>query len=112
MNVHERVVNGGSDSSSGSHVAYPLRSSAFKDVFHKVSVTNVAAKDGNAGLAVFCEEQIQVGLLDSYVVVIIDLVDNHDIVSSVQQMLSNMRPDKACTSGYENLFVSDVRSYE
>jgi len=93
-------------------VAYPLRPSGFKDVFHKVSVTNVAAEDGNTGLAVFCEEQIQVGLFDSYIVVVIDLVNNHDIVSSIQQMFGDVRPDKACTSGYENFFVSNVRRYE
>ena len=110
VDVNEGVLDGRADAGPGGHVADPLGTLLLEDVEHELLVADVALVDGQA-LLVGAElaQMVEVGQLDLDVVVVVDLVDDHHVVSAAEEVLGNVRADEAGAAGHEDLLVSDVR---
>mmetsp|Transcript_24505 Transcript_24505/g.49492 ORF Transcript_24505/g.49492 Transcript_24505/m.49492 type:complete len:365 (+) Transcript_24505:412-1506(+) len=110
MNVHEGILNRGTNSGPRGHVANPLRAFLLEQLEHELFVTNVSAVDGET-LFVGTEgaQEAEVVFLDADVVVVVHFVDNDDVVSAGEEVGRDGGANEARSSGDEDFLVAHVR---
>mmetsp|Transcript_22249 Transcript_22249/g.48332 ORF Transcript_22249/g.48332 Transcript_22249/m.48332 type:complete len:332 (-) Transcript_22249:222-1217(-) len=110
MNVHIRILNRGTHSRTGSHVADPLWTLLLEQGHHKFLVANVAFVNGQALLIrAKLAKTTEVVLLETNIIIIVHLIDNDDSVAAFEESSSGRRADEASASGDEDLLESKVR---
>mmetsp|Transcript_19979 Transcript_19979/g.42992 ORF Transcript_19979/g.42992 Transcript_19979/m.42992 type:complete len:311 (-) Transcript_19979:479-1411(-) len=106
MNVDVGVFNRRPNTGPGGHVHHPLGLFGFKNVRQELQVANVSVinLEAFAVTAVTLSQQVEIGLFDAHVVIIIDFVDNHDAIATVQQIHGHVTADKAGAARHEHRF--------
>jgi hypothetical protein len=82
MNVYEGILYGRTNTGTSGHVADPFGLFILKNLRDKVFVTNISTVDLEPIGAILHKERVQVGFLDSDIVVIIHLVYDDHVISS------------------------------
>jgi hypothetical protein len=91
--IKPRVLNGGPNASAGSQVHDGVYFFAAKHSSHRVVLSKIDVANGY----VFCETS-NVRVLDLRIVKIIKIVQDDDFLPASEQLLNQMRPDKAGTA--------------
>merc|ERR1712087_334416 len=110
VNVDKGILDRRSDTSASSHVADPLDVFSFENAFQESSVADVTAVNLDAAffwVTVF--EKLEVGFLNTHIVVSVHFVNDDNIVSTSEKMFGNMTSDETRAAGDKNFLVSDVR---
>ena len=95
--IKPRVLNGGPNASAGSQVDDDVYFFAAKQSPHRVALSKIDV----ANSYVFCKIS-NVRVLDLRIVKIIEIVQDHDFMSDSEQLLNQMRPDKAGAACNQN----------
>ena len=91
--IKPRVLNGGPNASAGSQVNDGVYFFAAKHGSHRVVLSKIDMANGY----IFCETS-NVRMLDLRIVKIIEIVHDDDFMPASEQLLNQMRPDKAGTA--------------
>ena len=112
MDVNEGILNGWSNTGTSGHVAHPLGLFILKKGGHKFFIADITPVDFDSICAVCVGQKFQVGLLDSYIVVVVQFIDDDDIVTSLQKMFGDAASNETGTACDEDLFVSNMRLHD
>ena len=91
--IKPRVLNGGPNASARSQMHDHVNFLAAKHSSHRVALAEVDVANGY----VFCEIS-NVSLLDLRIIKVIEIVQDDDFMPDSEQLLNQMRPDKASTA--------------
>ena len=112
MNVDIGILNGRPNSGTCGHVTDPLGLFHFKNDRHEFHVTDITLVDFQPpGISVSLLEEIEVGLFDGDIVVLVHLIDNDDFIAAFQQELRNVRSNKAGSARDQDALETGMRLY-
>ena len=94
--VDKGILNGGSNSRTRCHVTDPCGLLVLKDVVQKRGVADVSPIDRDVWMLV--GEQLEIGLLERDVVVVVDFVQNHDRISPLQEVVCDVTANKSSST--------------
>lgn len=96
LEVGARVLDGVADTGLGSEVHHYIEAVLSEQALDEGGVAQVAAHEGEAAVCVGLDQHAQAGVLDTGVVVAVEVVEADDhIVSLLEQLLDEERADEA-----------------
>jgi len=106
MDVHIGVLDGGTHSGPCGHVCDEVRLCCGKGVFQQRFVANISSEYGDAFFAVFFQQHFEIGFLYRNIVITVDLIDYHDIITPFQQLVCQMTPHKPSSTSHQHLLAA------
>lgn len=102
LEVGARVLDGVADARLGGEVHHDVETVLREQALDEGGVAQVAAHEGEAAVCVGLDQHAQAGVLDTGVVVAVEVVEADDhIVSLLEQLLDEEGTDEAGRSGDE-----------
>lgn len=102
LEVGARVLDGVADTGLGSEVHHYIEAVLCEQALDEGGVAQVAAHEGEAAVCVGLGQHAQAGVLDTGVVVAVEVVETDDnVIGLLDQHLDEERADKAGSSGDE-----------
>lgn len=102
LEVGARVLDGVADTGLGSEVHHYIEAVLSEQALDENGVAQVAAHEGEAAVCVGLGQHAQAGVLDTGVVVAVEVVETDDnVIGLLDQLLDEERADKAGSSGDE-----------
>lgn len=103
LEVGARVLDGVADARLGGEVHHDVETVLGEQALDEGSVAQVAAHEGEAAVCVGLGQHAQAGVLDTGVVVAVEVVEADDcVIGLLEQLLDEERADEAGRSGDEN----------
>lgn len=102
LEVGARVLDGVADARLGSEVHHYIEAVLSEQALDEGGIAQVAAHEGEAAVCVGLGQHAQAGVLDTGVVVAVEVVETDDnVIGLLEQLLDEERADKAGCSGDE-----------
>lgn len=102
LQVCARVLDGVADARLGSEVHHDVEAVLSEQALDEGGVAQVAAHEGEAAVGIDIGQHAQAGILDTGVVVAVEVVETDDnVIGLLEQLLDEERADKAGCSGDE-----------
>lgn len=102
LEVGARVLDGVAHARLGSEVHHDVETVLREQALYEGGVAQVAAHEGEAAVGVGLGQHAQAGVLDTGVVVAVEVVETDDnVIGLLEQLLDEERADKAGCSGDE-----------
>jgi hypothetical protein len=88
----------------------PLGALVLKERKHEIIIADITLVDGESlFLGVLLTKEFQVRLLDTDIVVIVHFVNDNNVISTREKILSNAVANESSSSSDENFLVANVR---
>lgn len=102
LQVGARVLDGVADARLGGEVHHDIEAVLGEQALDERGVTQVAAHEGEAAVCVGLGQHAQAGVLDTGVVVAVEVVETDDnVIGLLEKLFDEERADKAGCSGDE-----------
>lgn len=102
LEVGARVLDGVADARLGGEVHHDVEAALGEQALDERGVAQVAAHEGEAAVCVGLGQHAQAGVLDTGVVVAVEVIETDDnVIGLLEQLLDEERADKAGCSGDE-----------
>ena len=107
LQIGARVLDGVTDARLGGEVHHDVEAVLSEQALDEGGVAQVTAHEGEAALCIGLAQHAQAGVLDTGVVIAVEVVESDDhVIGLLEQLLDEKRADEAGRTGNEHFSIS------